>query len=311
MRILPSIVLLCLAGPALAEEVKFDFRGGKFDEQLLAYDGPDQAGMLIPEAEGLRVRFTPDRFPPRGMGAVWRFQVKGDFVATGRYEILRVDQPERGGNIGVELYVMLHGPSRDGVSWCRVLRDGPSLSLTHLATNDMNQRGVKTNLVRPTTARSERGRLRLARVGPTMIASLAEGDDEEFQEIFRSEVGTAQVSTVRFGGIPGGDRNAQLDARLLDVELKGDELTQAGKAPRPIPVADGVAVAPPLGPSAPEAAPARDRRWLYWGLAVFVLILLALLPLLLVRRRQPEPKKPASAKPKPAPSRELPRSRER
>src|SRR5947209_1523400 len=122
MRTLPSIVLFLLAVPAVAEEVKFDFRDSKYDEQLFAYDGPDQAGIVTPEAEGLRLRFTPERFPPRGMGPMWRYQVKGDFSATGRYEILSIKPPTRDANIGIELYLNFHGPNDDGISFCRVWR---------------------------------------------------------------------------------------------------------------------------------------------------------------------------------------------
>ena len=130
-------------------------------------------------------------------------------------------------------------------------------------TNDENgRRGPKHSKYEPTTERSLRGALRLAREGMMLIASFAEADDE-FQEIQRVEIGNADIDLLRFAGVSGGDTNAVLDMRMLDFQLQGKDLGYLGRdfatpapklvAPAAVANAPQPAVQVPQAPQAPQA----------------------------------------------------------
>jgi RNA polymerase sigma factor (sigma-70 family) len=298
-----SLASLGAAAPMLlqppakaAEEVEHDFRASRFDERLLWYSGPKDKGYLTPEAEGLRLRFTEERFPTSGMGAQWRFHADGDLMATGRYEILRVDAPKSG--IGIEMYWSLLSPAKDGLSYNYIMTaQGPMLRLTWLV--DGNGKRLRKDQKQQKTSLANRGRLRMARQGSTLIASFADADEDTFQEFHRVDIGTAKVNVLRFGGIPGTDKTAALDARLLDMQLQADTLTPAPGGPRPIPTKSAPAVkpvaravdkaAPPpvADQAAPEIPPAPDPRGLYLmaGIGAFIVALIMLLGLAIVLYR--------------------------
>src|SRR5262249_50275774 len=156
--------------------------------------------------EGLRFCFPAGKAPSRPVGIYWRFQVRGDFSATAENDILQEDRPHLGYGAGVEMYLMLYNAARDGISLPRLVRPKAetALAFVHLTNDDAGKRIPKESLVFPTTARSLRGRLRLAREGPTLIVSFAEGGEDDFKELHRADIGTTDVRMVRFAGISGG-----------------------------------------------------------------------------------------------------------
>jgi hypothetical protein len=178
MRILASAVLLLVAASVSAEEVRHTFRGSRAGDKLFRYDGPTPEQFVSSEEEGLRWRFVAGKAPTRPVGLYWRFPVRGDFVATARYGILQADRPDEGLGAGVEMYLMLDGPTRDGVSFGRLTR----LTFLHLSNNEAGKRYPRQSRFFPATPESDPGRLRLTRRGPTLIASLAVGEQEQFQE---------------------------------------------------------------------------------------------------------------------------------
>ena len=117
MRTLGSALLLCVvAAPAWSEEIVHDFRGGKFDDQLFRYDGPNAEQFIKLEEQGLRITIPAGKAPKAAVGIYIRGPVRGDFTATTRYEIIQVDQPLSGWGVGVEMYLMCDNAVRDGIS---------------------------------------------------------------------------------------------------------------------------------------------------------------------------------------------------
>lgn len=80
-----------------------------------------------------------------------------------------------------------------------------------------------------TTERSLRGRLRLARTGPVITGSFAEGDDPEFTEVQRSEVGTADIRLVRMAATAGGVGTEPAHADSEDLARPTTDPTLASK----------------------------------------------------------------------------------
>jgi len=241
LRLPACLLLLCMAGPALAEQKRaHDFRGARFDPEHLQYGGPTSDKFWKLEAEGLRLRYTGAGAPPTNNPScvAWRVHVCGNFVATARYEILKCEPPSKGTFLaGAELYVKLDNPNHDAIMVARGVypKGSAAFDFKVLSNDAKSKRITKDFKSHPTTATSLRGRLRLARDGPIVTASFAEGEEQQFTEFQRSEIGTADVQLVRFAGIAGGDRNAILDMRILEFQLEGEELGLGGRFVTPLP----------------------------------------------------------------------------
>jgi hypothetical protein len=313
MRVPAGLLLLCLAGSALAEQKRsHDFRGARFDPEQLRYVGPTPEKFCKLEAEGLRLRYTGADVPPTNTpsGVAWRLHVRGDFVATARYEILKNEPPAKGTFLaGAELYLRLDNPTHDAVIVARgVYPNGSAAFDFKVLTDDKVKRVTRDFKQQPATDKSLRGRLRLARTGPIVRASFAEGEKGPFIEFQRAEIGTADVQVVRFAGIAGGDRQAVLDLRVLELELEGGELALDGKFVTPPPKADDPKAKadvpqiaenfaqPTPGPerrlepkpepeARPEPASKRNYLTLAIGLALFVIAVLATVGVVLQSRR--------------------------
>jgi hypothetical protein len=243
MRISACLLLLCIAGSTPgAEKLSFDFRGARFNPDVLRYGGPTPEKFMVPEPEGLRLRYTGANAPPTNNPScvTWRHHVRGNFVATARYEILKSQPPTKGTfHVGPELYVLLDNANSDAVAVARgVYPDGSAVTAFKLLTNATGKR-LTTDFKRlNTTDKSLQGRLRLTRNGRVITGSIAEGNDAKFTEVNRSEVGTADVQLVRFAGTAGGDAQAVLDMRILEFELEGEALSLNGPFATPPPKAD-------------------------------------------------------------------------
>ena len=251
-------LLLFAAAPAMAQQsLKHDFRGGKFDRDVLAYSGQTPEQYFTPEKEGLRLRYSGGNAPPsyNTAGIVYRFHARGDFVVTARYEILTAERPKPPGwAVGAELYLRVKNPNKDGISLSRIVHVGGAtkVSFSYLTYNDQKKRVPKDSKEIETTDRSLRGAFRLAREGTDLIASFAEADDD-FKEFQRTDMGNADIDLIRFAGLGGGDPNAVLDMRMLEFDLSGKDLGHDGRGfTTPAPKAD----IPAVNAEAPVAPPA-------------------------------------------------------
>jgi Protein of unknown function (DUF1583) C domain len=241
MRIPICLLVLCIAGPALGQEkLSFDFRGARFNSEYFRYCGPIPDKYMKPEAEGLRLRYTGADVPPTNNPScvAWRYHVRGNFVVTTRYEILQCEPPTKGTfYTGAEVYVLLDNANADAVTLARgVYPNGSAAVAFKLLTQDATGKRVTRDHKRlNTTERSLRGRLRLTRTGPIITGSFAEGDDSEFTELQRSEIGTADIRLIRTAGTAGGSAQAVLDMRILEFQLEGEALSLDGPFATPPP----------------------------------------------------------------------------
>jgi hypothetical protein len=294
MRFIACVILLCAPLPAFAQQaLKHDFRGGKFDGDVLKYSGQTPEKYIAPEMAGLRLRYTGQGAPPANntAGVIWRFHARGDFVVTARYEILKAEQPKNGWAVGAELYLRVKNPTKDGISFARIVhRDGKTkVAFSCLTNGEKGNRVSKASRDEETTDRSLRGAFRLAREGTALIASFAEADDE-FAEFQRTDIGNEDIDLIRFAGLGGGDPNAVLDMRMLEFNLQGRDLGYKGKdfatalpkakADAPIADADGPA-APPAAPVQPPADDSAPRTKSNLLLLVGILFLLVV-PLIVI-----------------------------
>jgi DNA-directed RNA polymerase subunit RPC12/RpoP len=331
------VLLLCAVTPAFTEELDHDFRGGASIGQWFRYEGSNAEQFIHVEREGLRWSFAPGKAPIRPVGIYWRHQARRDFTVTAHYEILQTEAPETGSGVGVELYLMLDTPGKDGIAFALLLRprgsfpdvtfvrpkDGggveetrrprgsfPEVTFLHLSTDPDGTRVTKRSNEFVATEASKTGRLRLARQGPTLIASVAEGDQGEFHEFVRAEVPEADVRMIRFAGTSGGDPNARLEMRLLTFQLEGKDLSRPGK----VGGAPSTAGSPASGGASPPTTGGGPRRsqWLIGGIATAGLASAAVC--LLVRRRRSKnhpPTEPGADEQLPAPPQTIAHSDER
>jgi hypothetical protein len=291
MRIIACTVILCAAVPVFAQHtLKQDFRGSKFDLDLMAYSGQTPEKYITLENEGLRLRYTGEGAPPTNntAGVAWRFHARGDFVVTARYEILKAEQPKNGWAVGAELYLRVKNPTKDGISFARIIhRDGVSkIAFSYLTTAENGKRVPRDPKDVEATDGSLRGAFRLAREDGALIASFAEGDGE-FREFQRTTIGVEDIDLIRFAGLGGGDPNAVLDMRMLEFNLQGRDLGYKGKdfatpAPKAVPPANlGAPLAQigvPVQPPAADPVPAAKTNLLLLVGVLFVLVI----PLILI-----------------------------
>src|SRR5580700_7417779 len=112
MRIIACLAVFSIVAPARSEEVTTTFRGGNFDDNLVRFTGSTPKEFITPDEHGLRLRYSPGKIAKDPAGVFWRFHVRGNFVATAKYQILHVEHPATGFGVGPELYLMLNNPDR-------------------------------------------------------------------------------------------------------------------------------------------------------------------------------------------------------
>jgi len=257
------LLLLISTGFSSAQDLRVDFRK-KVNEDLLRFDGPDHFDYVKLEDQGLRWRYGGGKSPTKPVGVRWDNRIKGDFNVTAQYEILNVDRPERGNGVGIEIYVMLATPApRDAIAYARLMHpaSGPIFALNYMTNNEQGRRFSKDPVHKPTTTRSKEGKLRLARAGTKLMAYAAEGDGEFFliNEVPR-EIGDVDVLMVRIAALDGGDVNAELDMRLLEVTINA-KFASGG----------GVALGPPPAPT-DVLSDRGSGRWVFWVLAIVAVL---------------------------------------
>jgi len=312
MKIIPCFVLLVAAVPTFAQQVhKLDFRDNQFDGKLVDYTLPNPEKYLTPEKEGLRLRFTGKDVPPAGQaaGIFWRFDARGDFVVTAKYEILKIERPKTGQGVGAGIYVHLKNREREGIAIARRFQPAgePFVVFNYMTTNDKGGTPSKVFKKYPTGDRSLRGAFRLSREGKVLIASFAEADDE-FAELHRTDVSEADLDLIRFAGFGGGDTNAVLDMRILEFDFQGKDLAYYGRdfttpvpvLPKPVvrPDAPNGQVVAPVEVPVPEPGKTKSNLLLLIGsLSLFILFIAIGATVLFLRLRKPQVSDTTSRKP--------------
>lgn len=259
------LVLVIIATPVAAQDLRVDFRK-KIDEDALRFEGPNHLDYVKLENEGLRWRYTGGKSPTKPVGVRWPTRIKGDFTITAEYEILNVDRPERGNGVGIEMYVVFETPGnpREAIAYARLMdpRSGPIYAFNYMMNNEQGRRVAKDAVRKPTTTRSKQGKLRLTR-DATKVMAFAAGDDGAFINILErpSEIGDMDVLLVRISALDGGDPKAELDLRLLEVNIQGKLSDPTAK----------IALTPPPAPT-DVLSERGSGRWLFWVLAIVAVL---------------------------------------
>src|SRR4051794_30665701 len=113
-----SLILLAIVGIALmvaspdssAQEIKkyaqefyHDFRGKPLPRDFRMFGDPEEE-FIKEEAAGFRLSLPKTWIHKLGgVGCETRFGIKGDFEATGTFEILQADEPPKGFGVGPSL----------------------------------------------------------------------------------------------------------------------------------------------------------------------------------------------------------------
>ena len=212
---------LLLAQTAGADEIYEDFRGQQVNAAVFRHDSPDAFNLIKSEPEGLRITL-PAQGIARPIGLVLVSRLKGDFEVTARYEFLHLDPPTGGFGAGFSVYVRTNSPAQEGVEFFHFVRPhgDEAYGLSALATTPDGRRGgIPEAVTEDIAANARSGRLRAARVGADIVLSAAREDSDDFKALYRINLGTADVTTLRLAATPGNAPNP-VDLRLLDFRLR-------------------------------------------------------------------------------------------
>lgn len=261
--------LVGLALLAQAPDISVDFRNSWNAEKVFRPERPDEAHFFVPEPGGMHVKLDGQTNQPVGLLA--GFALEDDFDATLAYEILSGGRGNKNWGPGVQLYLMLRGPTRDGITIARQFRAHGDFFIFGHMVDEQTDKGPKRVSKQSREAPADKarltGKLRVARQGTDLVASFAEGDETAFREIGKFPIGEEQVSMFRIAADPSAKQ--PIDVRFLDLKV-----TSKAPAPRPTPAA----VDPP-----------RSSSRLWWAAAIVVLLAAAAGGALIFRRRSVSP----------------------
>jgi hypothetical protein len=215
---------------ALPKEFAIDFRGGQFPASDLRWTGGAEEATIEPEERGLRITVPANRTRKDPVGLVLMSAVKGNFEVTTGYDIVRADRPKTGGGVGFELYILTETAAQDAIAFSRIKRtDDTEVHFCGRMTTVAGKRQHSTNMF-PATGSS--GRLRLTRNGAEVIFSAADGNGDDFQELWRCDLGTEDLKMVRVCAYTGHALES-VDVRLVDLKVRSEnlDLDPAGNAP--------------------------------------------------------------------------------
>jgi hypothetical protein len=207
-------------------------RGTDFPTDDLELSGPDPDRFVRREAGGLRITLPARGGPAGPVGVAFKYPVRGDFVFEAAFELLEVSNPPTHLAAGVNVYVSVANPSKDGL-WLGKMRDpelGPILHTGVRGVLPAGERGTKNELKLGTGPLAGVARIRLVRKGGTFQAWAGEGKDGALKPLGVVELGDGDVSLFRLAAEPGGRPDTVVDARLLEYALSAREFV--GRRPR-------------------------------------------------------------------------------
>lgn len=218
--------------------------------------GPDAEMLSKPEANGWRITLPPGRVNSSPVGLVLISTIRGDFEITTGFEILRADRPSRGDGVGYELYLLLDSATQDAFSFYRLNRVKEGEGFRTLRMSGLGEeRTYQGEFAR---AASKSGQLRLTRQGGS-VAFLAADGELPFRELFRHDLGTADLKRVHLAAFTGRVPDA-VDLHIRDLKI------QVSTA------------ADDLGPGSIASLPGLERiGWRMVGLILVLLILVIFL----------------------------------
>jgi hypothetical protein len=243
------LCVLCAVRGASAAEISQDFRERPYDPALFRPTGPGASIAIQPDRRGLRITLPPEHGMKPAVGVVLRSGFQGDFEITMEYEVLQVEPTTGGNGAGVSLYITMVSYTREAATiWRIVGKDGKPVFMSHRATTPAGGNREHSGGER-IPAPSASGKLRLVRSDATLTYLVADGDSEEFQEIYETELGVDDIDMVRFAADNGGSPT------LVDVLIRSVSVSASDAGP-------------------PEQLPPRPSHWPLWaGLAAGAVLL--------------------------------------
>ena len=231
----------------LVQSYRQSFVDKKYDFRWLRISAPGGATNLVrPDPRGVRITI-PAKLR-ESVAIETKFAIRGDFDLRAAYEILAVQTPATGWGVGPELLVKPRGDWDKLASLSRFARPKDTGYSAAFVLKVNEQRKVSGNWP-ATTAR--KGTFRLVRTGPILHYLVAEGDKQEFQQIYQVEFGAEDLEMARLAAVTGGS-TASVDVLWKDVEIRAEAL-------------------PGLPGSAKESG--RSRWWLVAIIATAVVVL--------------------------------------
>ena len=198
-----------------------DFRNKQFDYQALEIRGRSGAAKLAqPREEGLLITLPRDRGSWSGLGVTPRFRVRGDFEITTSFEIVKVERPVVGNNTGAMLWIVPEAKDADRAGLALHTRDEGAL---FVASRFVQAEGKGKRLGRVHATETLAGRFRLVRTGATWHYYFAQGDDEEYQFLYRDELGESDLQTVLIEAIAMHSPKA-VEVLWKDLTVRAEEL---------------------------------------------------------------------------------------
>jgi WD40 repeat protein len=194
-----------------------DFRGGAGVQPPLVLVGPDAEAVTRAEKEGVRITLPAKRSKTDRVGIQLNSRIRGNFEITASYEILQADQPATGHGVGVELFVATVEPANKQLGLFRVSRVNEGE--VHMSSLSPIVDGQRQYLVRVFEASARAGRLRITRIGNEVILRVAEGDEKEFKELCREDLGPEMVNMIRVSAYTGHAQYA-IDLRIKDLHVR-------------------------------------------------------------------------------------------
>jgi hypothetical protein len=218
----------CVGVGALAAEFSQAFGKALLDDQRLRMVGTDQPPIVRFDRSGMTVRLAKDRQSSAAVGVAFRSTVRGDFNITASFQVLQVEAPSPSRRAGVSLYLQTNTPTQEASSlwWIkRHTRKGVSDSLLceRVTTDDTGKRRHRNEQFKPEG--SKLVKLRLVRKGSELKYLVAEGAKKTFRELHTEELGTEDVTFLRFAA-DRGDSPTALEVRFLELHIRADEFVE-------------------------------------------------------------------------------------
>ncbi len=212
--------------------------------------GPDIDVVVKPEDEGLRITLPATREKNYPIVVMPALTLTGDFEITGAYELLAADRPTKGYGVGVNLTIATNEARDRFAKVSRILRaQEGSVYLTEFWKHD-----PKVYKASSVPSEVKAGQLRLVRAGATVRFLVADAPGNDFRVLAERDFGTEDVPRVGFTVADSGSPGNAVDARLVDLRIRFQNVAAVGVATK--------------APNADVAVPSADRGWLMAALLI-------------------------------------------
>jgi hypothetical protein len=255
----------------------FDFRSGLEKYPALSLQTFDVATVVKTDEEGLRIILPGGQGDTRPVKLRLGHRLRGDFNIVLSYELLKVGAPVPKYGAGVVMRAWFDAPSSPSAMVSRFRQStGEDRFGAHKTIKgpDGKDEYVNNRHDKPSTSK---GKLRLARTGPT-VQYLVADDGREFKTILSAEFGTGDIQVLDV------DCHTMYAPIALDVRLK-ELVLEADDFPDGLPFAGNPAV-PPEDVVSSTGAPQPKGLLTAVMLSVLTLFALGAMGVWLVTRRR-------------------------